>query len=121
MSETGLKIHSDAAWKIASLYSNVLASETRDLAAHIDVALEAERIVLREALAAMMLRCGLATGHGDTHESLIGECEAQIQQLQTRAGQMVCGACGDVWQNDMSCGQKDNGHSFPTCYPVVRS
>lgn len=29
----------------------------------------------------------------------------------------VCGACGDVWQDGMSCGQKDNGHPFPTCYP----
>lgn len=35
--------HSETAWKIASLYSNVLASETRDLAAHIDAALAAER------------------------------------------------------------------------------
>lgn len=38
-----MKEHSEIAWKIASLYSNVLASETRDLAAHIDVALLAER------------------------------------------------------------------------------
>ena len=35
--------HSDTAWKIASLYSHALASETRDLAAHIDAALAAER------------------------------------------------------------------------------
>lgn len=35
--------HSEAAWKIASLYSKVLASETRDLAAHIDAAIAAER------------------------------------------------------------------------------
>lgn len=35
--------HSETAWKIASLYSRVLASETRDLAAHIDVAIAAER------------------------------------------------------------------------------
>jgi len=34
---------SETAWKIASLYSGVLASETRDLAAHIDVAIAAER------------------------------------------------------------------------------
>jgi hypothetical protein len=31
-----MKQHSDAAWKIASQYSHVLASETRDLAAQID-------------------------------------------------------------------------------------
>lgn len=38
-----MREHSETAWKIASLYSTVLASETRDLAAHIDVALKAER------------------------------------------------------------------------------
>lgn len=35
--------YSETAWKIASLYSAILASETRDLAAHIDVAIAAER------------------------------------------------------------------------------
>lgn len=34
---------------------------------------------------------------------------------------MICGACGDIWQDGMSCGQKDNGHPYPTCYPVARS
>ena len=34
-----MNIYSDRAWKIASLYSSFLASETRDLAAHIDKAL----------------------------------------------------------------------------------
>lgn len=38
-----MRQHSETAWKIASLYSHVLASETRDLAAHIDVAIAAER------------------------------------------------------------------------------
>ncbi len=34
-----MRIHSETAWNIAALYSHYLASETRDLAAHIDVAL----------------------------------------------------------------------------------
>jgi hypothetical protein len=38
-----LTIYSDTAWSIASRYSHVLASETRDLAAHIDFALNAQR------------------------------------------------------------------------------
>lgn len=38
-----MKQHSDIAWSIASIYSRVLASETRDLAAHIDQALDAVR------------------------------------------------------------------------------
>lgn len=35
--------HSKAAWGIASRYSNILASETRDLARHIDAAIAIER------------------------------------------------------------------------------
>lgn len=38
-----MKQHSDTAWNIASKFSHVLASETRDLAALIDEALTAER------------------------------------------------------------------------------
>ena len=38
-----MREHSEAAWNIAGLYSSVLASETRDLAAHIDAAIAAER------------------------------------------------------------------------------
>ena len=34
-----IRIHSEEAWNIAIKYSHVLASETRDLAAHIDVEL----------------------------------------------------------------------------------
>jgi hypothetical protein len=36
-----MKVHSKPAWAIASRYSSVLASETRDLAAQIDAAREA--------------------------------------------------------------------------------
>lgn len=38
-----MKEHSEMAWKIASGYSRVLASETRDLAAQIDAAIGNER------------------------------------------------------------------------------
>ena len=40
---SNMRIYSDTAWEIASKYSNVLASETRDLAAWIDKALADER------------------------------------------------------------------------------
>ena len=35
--------HSAEAWNVASKFADVLASETRDIAGHIDVALAAER------------------------------------------------------------------------------
>jgi hypothetical protein len=35
--------------------------------------------------------------------------------------EMICGACGQPWRDGLSCGQKDNGHPFPTCYPSVAS
>jgi hypothetical protein len=38
-----MKEHSKEAWEVAYRYNAVLASETRDLAAHIDAALAAER------------------------------------------------------------------------------
>lgn len=38
-----MRNYSPTAWRIASLYSRVLASETRDLAAHIDLAIAHER------------------------------------------------------------------------------
>lgn len=44
-----LRQHSEAAWRIASPYSDILASETRDLAAAIDVELAS----LRAQLASM--------------------------------------------------------------------
>lgn len=30
----------------------------------------------------------------------------------------VCGACGEPWTEGKTCGQKDNGHPFATCYPA---
>ena len=38
-----MRAFSEEAWKIANLYSDVLASDTRDLAAHIDDALQNDR------------------------------------------------------------------------------
>lgn len=42
------------------------------------------------------------------HKSRVAELEAA----------QVCGACGQPW-NGRGCAQKDNGHPFQTCYPVV--
>ncbi len=36
----------------------------------------------REKVAAMMLRCGIATGHGDTIDDLLSELEGAISNLQ---------------------------------------
>ncbi len=47
----------------------------------------AEYVKARESLAAMMMRVGLATGHGDTFESLLTEAEWQIERLQRMAGE----------------------------------
>lgn len=41
----------------------------------------------REAVAALMFRNGLATGHGDTVEDLLGELEPQVVALMERVGQ----------------------------------
>jgi len=41
--EGPMRTYSDKAWEIASKYSHALASETRDLAAWIDKAIEDER------------------------------------------------------------------------------
>jgi hypothetical protein len=30
--------------------------------------------------------------------------------------EVVCGACGQPWQEGMSCAQKENEHPFPVCY-----
>lgn len=35
-------------------------------------------------------------------------------------GRTVCGACGEPWVDGKSCGQKDNGHAFQTCYPFTQ-
>lgn len=44
-----LREHSEAAWRIASRYSHVLASETRDLAAAIDAELASLRAQLAQS------------------------------------------------------------------------
>ena len=36
----------------------------------------------REALADMMIRCSLATGHGETHADLVTELEWQLRELR---------------------------------------
>lgn len=52
--EGGLRAYSPAAWSIASLYSRALASETRDLAGHIDAALDGARAEIERLRAALV-------------------------------------------------------------------
>jgi len=44
---------------------------------------------LREALAQAMIRCSLATGHGDTHADLLGEMEWQVKELSARVAELT--------------------------------
>ena len=39
----------------------------------------------------------------------------EAEGLRTKT-QTVCGACGEPWTGQ-SCGQQDNAHPFPVCYP----
>lgn len=31
---------------------------------------------------------------------------------------LICGACGQLWRDGLTCGQAKNGWPFPTCYPA---
>jgi len=42
-----------------------------------------------EKVAQMMIRCGLATGHGDTIDDLIFELEKQIKQLREATADLL--------------------------------
>lgn len=61
--------------------SDRIAVELREAASHISRA----AFEVREKVAASMLLCGLATGHGDTLESLLTEMVWQVERLQNRA------------------------------------
>lgn len=53
-----------------------------------------------EAVAAAMIRCSLATGHGDTLESLLTEMEWQVERLQNRCAatpQTLCGMIAAIY------------------------
>lgn len=50
-----MRLHSEEAWKLAHLYSDVLASETRDLAAAVDMLLDKEREELAKTAAVLGL------------------------------------------------------------------
>lgn len=65
MTDGELKIHSDTAWNIASQWSWTLASDTRTLAAQIDVALSEAR----------------ATGRREGMESMISWHAKEIERL----------------------------------------
>jgi hypothetical protein len=45
----------------------------------------------REQVAAAMMRCSLATGHGNTLESLLAEMEWQVNRLQNQIAQHLSG------------------------------
>jgi hypothetical protein len=47
--------------------------------------------------------------------SLVGVERAALPPL--RAREETCGACGHPWTGE-KCGQAENDHPFPTCYPV---
>ena len=49
------------------------------------IVLADERIADREKVAAMMMRVCIATGHGDTIDTLLGTLEAAIVELQVKA------------------------------------
>lgn len=42
----------------------------------------------------------------------------EIVRLHNASLGVICGCCGQPWQEGMSCGQKDNGWPFETCYAV---
>lgn len=47
----------------------------------------------------------------------IAQLKAEIERLRSPAP-AVCGACGQPWTGE-KCGQADNSHPFPVCYPFV--
>lgn len=49
--------------------------------------------------------------------AVIAKLEADI--LALLQSNQICGACGQPWTGE-SCGQKDNGWPFPTCYLATR-
>lgn len=52
------------------------------------------RIEVREKIAAMMLRCSLSTGHGDTVDELLAELEPQIMAIQRKALEQTIATLG---------------------------
>lgn len=56
----------------------------------------------RELVANAMLRCGLATGHGDTIEDLLGEMVPQVIELMNSIGacRRALTAMVDRWEPD---------------------
>jgi hypothetical protein len=73
-----IRVHSDTAWNLASKFSGVLASETRDLAALIDALLVAERERCAKIADAYVRACGSVNGR------LAGETIANTIRAQAR-------------------------------------
>lgn len=76
---------------ISYLRSSVPRPEASQPAA---LALPPRGDAVREALASAMMRCGLATGHGDTFESLLSEMEWQVQRFQNRLAALPSSGAG---------------------------
>ena len=105
MTDGELKIHSDTAWNIASQWSWTLASDTRTLAAQIDVALS-EALAQRDAAFEMSkCECGpdeacrnlveaSATGRREGMEAIIAIAEDYANDAMPGSGYRL--ACVDI-------------------------
>lgn len=71
-------------------------------ATHLQIAHDTASVEARELVAAAMLQCSLATGHGDTIEDLLGEMVAQVRELRSRfcAVRDALAAMVDRWEPD---------------------
>jgi hypothetical protein len=71
-----MRVHSKEAWDIASIFSHALASETRDLAAHIDKAFEAKDAEITR------LRAEVARARDEALEEVAKELLRRAAMLQ---------------------------------------
>lgn len=55
-------------------------------------------------------------GHGSPESFKLHKLAAALKSEPPAA--QVCGACGEPWRDGLSCGQKDNGWPFATCYVI---
>lgn len=60
-----------------------------------------------------------ALGTDERAEGLVAVAAAAHKAEQELAAvEIICGCCGEPWAEGKTCGQKNNGWPFPTCYPV---
>lgn len=85
----------------------------------------ADRPAARETLAAAMMECGLATGHGDTFEDLLGEMKGGVERISKLVyvpGQWRCAKCdfrltqSNLYAATGTVGPRDEaGDKCPNC------